>query len=133
MTYSAVTFDFEKYGSLVAGWWEDHGWPAMPSIAFPPNGLMILHGDKPVAAGWLYLTDSIWAILEWVIADKKAEKAIRRGALDVLIPDLLQIARQNEKSIVFSSIKHTSLIEAYKRHGMMVSDENMTNFVWRAK
>jgi hypothetical protein len=129
----AVVFDWKNHGPVVADWWRAWGWPVMGEEHFPFNGRMILKDGVPVAAGWLFLTDSAWAILEWIVGNPNAAHGERVDAIDLLVEELLRLAKDNGKLEVFSSVNHPTLIDAYRRHGMMETDKGMTNFVWRAQ
>lgn len=131
--YIPMKFEWPKHWEIVAPWWEGYDMLTLPKEALPPNGIIVYKQDVPVIAGWLYLTDSMWAIMEWIVGDPNLGKDTRRNGLDVLIPALIEVAKAFNKPIVFSSVSHPTLIEAYQRHGMMVNDRSMTNFVWRAK
>lgn len=110
-------------------WWEKYGWKDVHKDLLAPNGLIIQDAKSPIVAGWMFLTDGKWGILEWIIGNPDRTREDRQKALDVLIPALIGIAKQSGKSIIFSSIKNGSLMDAYLRNGMLKSDEGMTNFI----
>lgn len=128
-----VSFRPEIHGDMIRGWWQAHGWPALPDDALPKSGLIVVADGVPAVAGFMYMTDSSWGVLEFIVGNKDVSKDTRKQALDVLIPGLLTIAKEHGKRLVFSSVSHPSLIDGYKRHGMIETDKGMTNFVWRAQ
>jgi hypothetical protein len=117
---------------VLPAWWKAWGWPAIGVDHLPETGLMVSHEGKPVCAGFLYKTDSKFAILEWVVGDPAADKSLRHMSVDILVQGLVDEAKRQGFKSVFSSIRHHRLLESYKKAGFMVTDEGMTNVIWRA-
>jgi hypothetical protein len=134
MELVARSFVKEDYPQLEA-WWKLHSWPPVPIEILPPNGIVIEYIQngisRRICAGFLYLTDTPIAWLEYILANPLCDKLLRDRALDVLIPALLYRAKEVGKSVVFSSVEHPSLIKRYERHGGIKTDSHMTNFIWR--
>lgn len=117
--------------SIIESWWKEHGWtPVHPSL-LPSTGFIVWQGLQPLAAGFLYLTDSKFCVLDWVLSAPKSDRIERGKALDLLLDSLIQAARTNEKSVIFTTVKHPRLIERYKAHGFITTDEQMTSMVGR--
>lgn len=117
--------DFSKDYEILERWWKEHNWlPVHPSL-LPKTGFIV----DEVCAGWLYKTDSAFALLEFVVSDKNAEKDRRDKALNILINSLLEEADKAGFKVVFTSLEHPKLIERYQKFGFKVTDKNMTNMV----
>lgn len=110
---------------LLKQWWEQYGWQPVSIDALPSTGYII----NNVCAGFLYKTDSSIAWLEWVVADKSADKELKTASLDMLIQVLIEDAKLSGYKTIFSSIQNESLMNRYLKHGFTKSDANMTNFV----
>lgn len=120
----------EQHG-ILSEWWSAHGWtPVHPSL-LPANGYIIWEGLQPLASGFLYLTDSKFCVMEWVLSNPKSDRIERGKALDLLLDSLLQCAKDNGNKMIFSSIKHPKLLERYKAHGFLATDEQMTSMIGR--
>lgn len=123
-------FNPEKHYEAAKAYWTAHSWPVMPLTALPRLGLTVAkEGGEPLCFGWLYRTDSSFAWLEWVVADKESDKLERGEALDLLISSLTTEARKLGHTIIFTTVKHPKLIERYKAHGFIETDKDMTNMV----
>ena len=63
----------EDYPELV-GWWKDWGWTA-PTRGMLPNqglgGVMVYKDGVNICAGFFYTTNSDYALLEYIISNKK--------------------------------------------------------------
>lgn len=112
-------------------WLALHNWPLIPRDMLPRTGVIVEVDGINTCAGFLYNTDSNIAWLEYVVANPLCDKLIRDKALDSLIPALLERAKGMGKSAVFSSIEHPGLIKRYQKHGGIIADSGVTNFIWR--
>jgi hypothetical protein len=120
----------DDYQTLDA-WWQLHKWSSPPLQALPPNGIVVETVSQRICAGFLYLTDSSIAWLEFVVANPMCDKLLRDKALDTLIPSLLYRAKELGKTTVFSSSVHPRLMNRYEKHGAVQTDVNVTHFIWR--
>jgi hypothetical protein len=123
----ARQFNVLRDYQTVCGWWEAHGWPQLPTNLLPANGFIV----EGLCAGFLYKTDSAFAILEFVVGNPSSDKIERGEALKVLIERAIESAREQGALVVFTSTEHPSLIEHYQTRGFVVTDKNMTNLVRR--
>lgn len=126
--FKPVAYTPEFY-PILAKWWNDHDWPAIPQDALPKTGIVITNEENPIVAGFLYKTDSTMAWMEYIVADAKSDKMIRSEALDMLIDCLLFIAKENGFKTVFTSSVHPSLIARKQKHGFIVGDTNTTQLI----
>ncbi len=95
---------------------KSQGLPPYTHLAnLPKNGLVAYMGDTPVAAGFLRLVEGDSAILDSLITNATLEPMIRDKALNLLVSDLLKMAKSLgiTKIIAFSSDKNT-LVRAWR-------------------
>ena len=107
-------------------WWESWGWPRVTTDLLPLDGLgglMVYKGETLIAAGFLYLTNSKVAWLEWIISNKKYRDKDKRVALELLISSLEEVARQQGFKIVISIAKNKTLFNLHRKLGYTI-DEN---------
>jgi hypothetical protein len=118
---------YEDYDDTLVGWWADWGWTA-PTRDFLPDdgegGLMVLDGDVPICAGYMYATNSKVAWVDWIISNKEYRKKPQRSeAISMLITTLTEISKNTGFKYCYALIKHQSLIETYKELGYTKGDE----------
>lgn len=118
----------ENHATL-AQWWIHHGWPVMPEDHLPPTGVVIWNDSTPLAAGFIYKTNSKFALFEWVVSNPQSTKSERSEALDLLFKSINTLAKELEISTLFSTTSHKGLIERYKQNGFTVGDPNSTNLI----
>lgn len=113
------------WSDLIA-WWKWWKWPNMAKELLPMNGcggLMVYKGDIPIAAGFLYLSNSKVAWLDWIVSNPEYRDKDRKEALELLITGLENVAKLQGYSIIISIARNKSLIQTHKNLGYTV-DEN---------
>lgn len=114
------------YDNILLGWWSDWGWTAPPKDFLPNDGtggIMVLDGDEPICAGFVYLTNSKVAWVDWIISNREyTEKQKRKDALDLLIASLTKLSRETGNKFAYALIKNQSLINRYERFGYIKGD-----------
>jgi len=114
------------YDLILTGWWKDWGWEP-PQRDFLPNdatsGIMVMDGEMPVCAGFLYTTNSRVAWVDWIISNKEYKKKPQRSeAIKLLIDTLTNVARNTDRKFVYALIKHEGLIQTYESLGYIKGD-----------
>jgi hypothetical protein len=107
-------------------WWKWWRWPEVSKETLPLNGLgglMVYKGDTLIASGFLYLSNSKVAWLDWVISNPNYKETDRKQAIELLINSLEEVARQQDYSIIISITKSKPLIETHKKLGYTVDEK----------
>lgn len=106
-------------------WWDAWKWPKMSKEMLPMNGcggLMVYKGNKLIAAGFLYLSNSKVAWLDWIISNPLYKEKDRKIALALLILSLEDVAKQQDYNIIISIARHKGLINTHKELGYAVDE-----------
>jgi hypothetical protein len=114
------------YEDILVGWWKDWKWTP-PLKDFLPSdgkgGVMVLDNDIPVCAGFVYMTNSKVAWVDWIISNKEyKKKPQRKEALDLLITTLTNICKDTGNKYCYALIKNKSLIKTYETLGYNSAD-----------
>ncbi len=116
----------EDYDTILVDWWKDWNWDAPLRDFLPDNGkggLIVYDGETPVCAGFVYLTNSKVAWVDWIISNKNYRKKPDRGqAIGLLIETLTNLCEMNGAKFSYALIKHKGLIETYKKLGYLQGD-----------
>lgn len=96
--------------ATLESWWRGHGIDPLPPEALPPNGFLAECDGLPLAAAWLYTTDSCIAWLEWFVRNPQATREQMDGALETLIDEACARARELGFELVFCAARHDSLL-----------------------
>jgi hypothetical protein len=115
----------ESDWETMSSWWKWWRWPEVSKEVLPLNGLggiMICKGEEPVAAGFLYLSNSKVAWLDWIISSPTYKESDRKDALEMLINTLEDVAKQQGYTIIISITRSNSLIETHKKLGYTVDE-----------
>ena len=109
------------YDDLLVGWWKDWGFQP-PNKDFLPDdakgGIMVMDGDIPVCAGYVYHTNSKIGWVDWVISNKQyRKKPDRSKAITLLVAALTQICKDSGYKFGYSLFKNNSLINTFENLG----------------
>jgi hypothetical protein len=114
------------YEDILLSWWEGWKWTAPSKDFLPDNGksgMIVYDGDEPICAGFLYLTNSQVAWVDWIISSPiYRKKPERKDAILYLISTLTELAKQTGHKYSYALIKHKSLISSYEDIGYSKSD-----------
>jgi hypothetical protein len=111
---------------ILCSWWKWWRWPEINKGMLPLNGLgglMVYKGDIPIAAGFLYLTNSKAAWLDWIVSNPDYRECDRKDSLALLIDGLETVAINEGYNSIISIARNKSLINIHKNLGYTV-DEN---------
>lgn len=125
MAFIVRPLNENDYDTILKGWWEDWSWQA-PSRDFLPDngkgGIIILDGDQPICAGFMYTTNSKVAWVDWIISSKTYRGEGRKAAISLLVDTLTNICRNTGHKYVYALLKHQSLIGTYEELGYVKGD-----------
>ena len=114
------------YDDILVGWWKQWEWEA-PKRDFLPNdgkgGIIVYDGDIPICSGFMYLTNSKVAWVDWIISNKEyTNKLQRRDAIKLLVSALTEICKKSGSKYSYALIKNESLIGMYEELGYIKGD-----------
>jgi|TARA_R110000744_G_C19276382_1_gene553079 hypothetical protein len=108
-------------------WWDS--WPewTAPSKDFLPDngkgGFMVEKDNKPIIAGFLYITNSKAALLEWIVSNPKYRESDRNEAVELLIKGAEDFCKEQGIKYIFSIGRNKNLIKTHKKLGYQVDDK----------
>jgi hypothetical protein len=115
------------WDTLVEFWKAWPEWEQHPTKDLLPlngcGGVMVEKEGKPIIAGFLYLTNSKVAWLEWIVSNPDYRESDRKEALELLINTLESVAINQGYKIILSIGRNKSLIETHKKLGYSVDDK----------
>ena len=123
----------EDYDNILVGWWKDWNWEA-PNRDFLPDdgkgGIMIMDGDTPVCAGFMYITNSRASWIDWIISNKQYRvKPTRKEAIQLLVASLTVMTENSGSKYGYALIKNKSLIEVYESLGYVKGDSYTSEMI----
>jgi hypothetical protein len=119
------------YQETLVKWWEDWGWTA-PEKDFLPDdgkgGYIVYDEDIPVCAGFIYITNSRVAWVDWIISNKEYKEK-RREAITMLIDTLTNLSKMSGSKYAYALIKNESLIKTYESLGYVKGDSYTSEMI----
>lgn len=111
----------DKDWDTLVSWWSN--WPKWqaPIKDFLPEdgkgGLIVEKDNKPIVAGFIYLTNSKTALLEWIVSNPKYREADRKQAIELLITGAENLVKSLDYKYLFAVMQHKGLIETHEKLG----------------
>lgn len=119
----------ESDWDFLPSWWEAYEADAFPRDFLPGSfkvndeqeekiglgGFMVCKGDDPIAAMWLFMTNSKTAIPAVVISDKHYRDTDRSDALQLLVNFTTDFAKDLGYKYAFAWAKEGMLLDKYKK------------------
>ena len=110
----------DDWDTLVS-WWDNWPkWKAPVKDFLPENGeggLIVEINDIPVVAGFIYLTNSKTALLEWIVSNPKYRGSDRKQAIELLITGAENLVKSLDYKYLFAVMQHKGLIETHEKLG----------------
>ncbi|WP_395073867.1 hypothetical protein [Flavobacterium sp.] len=113
-------------------WWKWFRFSAPPKDYLPDEGrggIMVTKNEIDVCAGYLFFTNSKMAWLEFIVSNNEYRDKDRQDAICFLINEATDLARRRGFKVVFTSIKHKSLIKHFLKCGYSIGSENTTELI----
>lgn len=121
------------YQDILVGWWKDWGWEPPKQDFLPDNGkggVIVFDNDTPICAGFLYVTNSKVAWVDWIISSKQYRKKPNRSeAIKIVISTLTNISKSLDCKYVYALLKSKSLVETYKGFGYVQGDSYTSEMI----
>ena len=116
----------DDYEQILIEWWRQWGWRAPMRDFLPENGvggLMVLDGETPVCAGFMYLTNSKVSWVDWIISNREyTDRGGRKEAIKLLVDSLTNLCKRSGAKYAYALIKNESLIKTYEDVGYFKGD-----------
>ena len=110
--------------STLKKWWDAWPeWQAPPKTFLPDTGFIVEKNDISIVAGYIYMTNSKAALLEWVISNPDYRESDRKDAIELLIQAVERVLKDQGIIHVFTIGRNKHLINTHKKLGWMVDEK----------
>ena len=112
-------------------WWNQYEFGVVPREVLPPDGIIVEEAGIPLCAGGLYIgLGTEFAFMEWIVADKNANKRQLHKALKLCVDALFELAKYEGMQLVFTTTSASALQKRYiKYHGMNLTENHVKTFL----
>jgi hypothetical protein len=121
------------YDNILVDWWKQWGWEPPQRDFLPDNGksgIIVYDQDTPICAGFMYITNSKVAWVDWIISNKEyTKKPHRKDAIKLLVSTLTGICKNTGSKYVYALIKSRHLIETYEQLGYVKGDRYTSEMI----
>jgi hypothetical protein len=112
----------EDYKTFVK-WWDAWKWPPVEKDFLPDTGFIVEKNNIGIVAGYVYMTNSKAALLEWIISNPEYRESDRKDAITLLIQAVERVLKDQGIKYIFSIGRHKSLINLHKELGWSVDEK----------
>jgi len=107
----------EDYSTLVKWWDAWPEWQAPPQTFLPDTGFIVEKNNIGIVAGYVYITNSKAALLEWIISNPEYRESDRKDAITLLIQAVERVLTDQGVKHVFTIGRNKHLINLHKKLG----------------
>ena len=117
--------ELEDY-EYIDKWWVEQGFRALDKSILPMDGLggIIIEKNKPIAVGYLYLTNSKMGYIDNLIADPNYKSKDRFDIIIKLIQACRQMAEELGVLDVWAITKSKGILQRCENLGYNITDRN---------
>ena len=111
---------------IICEWWRWWRWPVLPKDFLPNNaegGFMVEKDNIPIVSGFLYLTNSKVAMLEWIVSNPKYKEKDRKQAIEKLLIDVEDFCKSINIKYIFSIGRNKHLMNTHEKLGWHVDEK----------
>jgi hypothetical protein len=119
------------YQDILVNWWTQWGWVAPEKDFLPDDGMggyIVYDDETPVCAGFIYVTNSRVAWVDWIISNKEY-RGKRKEAITMLIDTLTNLSKMSGGKYAYALIKNNSLIQTYESLGYVKGDSYTSEMI----
>lgn len=93
-------------------WWKNMHLPIPKPILLPENGLggLIIEKEKPIAAAYIYLTNSTMGYIDYLISDPEYRSRDKYKLLEKLIRNCVEHCKSLGFKVVWAMVQNKHLI-----------------------
>ena len=129
MSMDIVPWDVDKYQQKVLEWWDSRQGVDFPVHFLPDTGRVAVLAGRPIAACFIYLTNSRVAHISWPITDPETHPEVRSEAINMCIEALHKLAKECDYKHVWTTSGIPKLQDRFEELGYMVGDLNINQYI----
>lgn len=122
-----VKFNDKEHYKALRMFWAQYDWEAPELDCLPRSGFVAKNDSGILGACFYYKTNSKMALMDWLIADKDANKDERGQAVVMLIDKVKTELKDAGIKIIYTVTANKNLVKTYKRMGFQVMEEGVVS------
>lgn len=113
---------------MVCDWWRGHGFPVLNPSCLPATGLISMHENDCLAAGWLMMDNSCgFAMVAWAVSNPSNKFGKSHFGMTMIAQALLDHAKKQGYSAVMNSTVNEGIAAIFERNGFKTCDTGVTH------
>lgn len=111
-------YDATKHYELIASWWKARGDECLPADVLPPTGAVTYHGDRPIAACSVWLTNAAAAHVAFPITAPGLSPIVSFKAVTLAVDGVIDLARAAGAKFIWASAENRGVDRIFVRAGL---------------
>jgi len=120
--------DSDDY-ETISEWWKSQDWEPVHPYLLSNTGFMIFDEDLPVVAGWYGKTNSLTALVEWVVKNPEAKPKQFIKGLSLLCETIENLAKGDGYKMVITFLENNKLKKFMERRKYEQGDIGLETYV----
>lgn len=116
--------------AILISWLKGHLMDASELDACPKLGLIVSHCNVPVGVAFIRQIEGGKGLIDGFLSDPECELSIRTKALDLLILDLIELAKANRMSGLIGLTVNPRVIKRAKKLGFSHMDHTLVSMAF---
>lgn len=121
--------DYDK----LTEWWKWWRFPVVDRSLLPDNGcggFMVESDGVELVAGFLYFTNSSFALCEYIVSNPEVkDKELRNESIKFLIDEISKEAKANGVKALFTVVKNKNLEDKYLESGYVLGSKGSNELI----
>lgn len=122
-------FQEEDYNMLLE-WWKFWKFTPPALDMLPTSGVIVNKDGVDLCAGFVYFTNSKMCWIEFIVSNPNVrQKEDRREAITNVVDILCSVAKNNDYSVAYASLKNYNLEKKYLECGFILGSTNCNEYI----
>jgi len=117
----------KSYYEEICEWWKEHSWEPVNEDILSFEGYVVVdEDDEKIICGWFVRTNSLTALLDWVVSNPKFKGKKVYKALTILEDHVCKLADELGYKMIMNMSEHNGLINFFNKKKWITTDKNIT-------
>ena len=127
-----IPFKKSYYGEIYE-WWKEHGWEPLNESMLTTEGYVVEDNGTKIVCGWFVRTNSLTALLEWIVGNPKVESKKVYKALEMLESHICKIANESGYEMLLTFLEHINLKKFLNSKNWVDAEKKIDVYVKRVQ
>tara|TARA_Y100001938_G_scaffold135729_1_gene197714 strand:+ start:2407 stop:2799 length:393 start_codon:yes stop_codon:yes gene_type:complete len=114
---------------MIRKWWGKHNWEPVHPYLLSNTGYLVSFNDFPIVAGWYIKTNSLTALVEWIVKNPKSKPKLFIKGLSFLCKTIEEQAKKDGYKMLITFLENNKLKKFMERRDYKKGDMGLDTYV----